>query len=394
MLYHLLNFVISLSCLFALNSMRQTKNLWLRKYFFVPARKSKTMALQIGGLPISISMSISIFIFYQKGLIINTEIKTLLAIFLVSSFFISLIGYLDDKVELRPVFKLFGQMFVCFIFSLISSLILENHYYSILTFLGIFVFSLATMNGSNLLDGVDTLCLKVAGINFMTFYVLGIIYELPITKELALIGLVPMFSFWFFNKEPAKIHLGEIGSSLLGYYYIFIAMVMFHERISGTLSGKLPIIVSCLAPLLLPCVELGFTFLRRIISGKSPFVGDRLHIHHLLIQHYKLSPSRTANTMAGIYFLDMLGTCYFIYEGQPIWAVSFSLIFKFSLYSFVANKFWLKRSIFSLSPRFIFNHLRKKDVTVINFKIVDQIDFQVFGRDSQEEEKKKNEKAS
>jgi UDP-GlcNAc:undecaprenyl-phosphate/decaprenyl-phosphate GlcNAc-1-phosphate transferase len=390
-MHHLLNAILTLLGLTALNSVRHTTIPLFKRYFFVPARKSKTMALQIGGLPIAFSMFITLLVYYFRGDIENQEIQTLLVVFLVSSVFISGIGYLDDKIELRPVYKLLGQMFVCFAFSFISSLVLENYYYSILTFLGLFIFSMAVMNGSNLIDGVDTLCLKIAAINFSTYYTLATIYQLEITKQISLIGLVPMICFWFFNREPAKIHLGEIGSSLLGYYYILISMVMFHEHLYGTLGGKLPIIVSCALPLLLPTTELGFTFLRRIINGKSPFVGDRLHVHHLLLNHFKFSPTKTANTISLIYLIDMAGTCYFIALSKPLWAVGFSLIFKFTLYAYIAVKFWLKPvHIEVISPRFIFNSLRKKDVTVINFKLVDKIDFQVIT----EEDSDKKDKAS
>jgi hypothetical protein len=54
------------------------------------------------------------------------------------------------------------------------------------------------------------------------------------------------------------------------------------------------ILMACSVPL----CELGISFLRRIYTKKSPFRGDKLHLHNILKSKYKFSASKTSSCMA------------------------------------------------------------------------------------------------
>ena len=89
---------------------------------------------------------------------------------------------------------------------------------------------------------------------------------------LALITSGAALGFLPFNWHPAKIFLGFSGTTILGFMLAILAI----------LSGaKLAI---AFLVLLIPAVDSIYTGIRRLLTGKSPFFGDKKHLHHLLLK--------------------------------------------------------------------------------------------------------------
>ena len=65
--------------------------------------------------------------------------------------------------------------------------------------------------------------------------------------------------------------MGDSGSHLLGFLLATISII------SG---GKIATAVLALG---LPVLDMLWSVIRRIKEGKSPFVADKLHLHHLLL---------------------------------------------------------------------------------------------------------------
>ena len=80
-----------------------------------------------------------------------------------------------------------------------------------------------------------------------------------------------------FNKNPAKIFMGDTGALFLG----FTLAVM---SVQGVF--KLHTVISFLVPLsifALPLLDTTVAIIRRVAHGKSPFSPDRGHLHHKLV---------------------------------------------------------------------------------------------------------------
>jgi UDP-GlcNAc:undecaprenyl-phosphate GlcNAc-1-phosphate transferase len=91
------------------------------------------------------------------------------------------------------------------------------------------------------------------------------------TQALALIVAGAFLGFLFWNMYPQKIMAGYGAGSLAGYFLAVLAI----------LSGaKIATTVMVLA---IPTADATFTIFRRISAGKSPFWGDRGHLHHKLM---------------------------------------------------------------------------------------------------------------
>lgn len=87
-----------------------------------------------------------------------------------------------------------------------------------------------------------------------------------------MIGAGSTLGFLVYNFYPAKIFPGDSGSYFLGFLIAVVAII------SGAKIG------TAILVMLVPLIDGVFTILRRIAQGKSPFSGDRKHLHHRLLE--------------------------------------------------------------------------------------------------------------
>src|SRR5207237_6368113 len=92
----------------------------------------------------------------------------------------------------------------------------------------------------------------------------------------ALAGAVLWFLIYNFN--PASIFMGDSGSLFLGYV-IGASSIHTHQKSSAVVSLLVPIVA-----LALPITDTALAMVRRALTGRSMFSGDREHIHHRLLQ--------------------------------------------------------------------------------------------------------------
>ncbi|MCI8478216.1 MAG: undecaprenyl/decaprenyl-phosphate alpha-N-acetylglucosaminyl 1-phosphate transferase [Oscillospiraceae bacterium] len=139
------------------------------------------------------------------------------------------------------------------------------------------VWIVAITNAVNLIDGLDGLAVGVSTISSMTLLVIALVVSegqvalLMAALSGACIGFLP------YNLNPAKIFMGDTGSTFLGFILAVVS-------IQGLF--KFYTIISFAVPFLmlgLPIFDTCFAFIRRIAHGQSPMRADRSHVHHRLI---------------------------------------------------------------------------------------------------------------
>jgi UDP-GlcNAc:undecaprenyl-phosphate GlcNAc-1-phosphate transferase len=86
-----------------------------------------------------------------------------------------------------------------------------------------------------------------------------------------------LLGFLRFNTYPAKIFMGDAGSQFLGHYLAVAAILLTDS--SRTMYSPLLALFIWGVPLLDTIGVMG----QRLMEGRSPFVGDRNHIHHKLL---------------------------------------------------------------------------------------------------------------
>jgi UDP-GlcNAc:undecaprenyl-phosphate/decaprenyl-phosphate GlcNAc-1-phosphate transferase len=236
-----------------------------------------------GGLPIFLAVLFSTLIFLP--------LTPIYVAILIAGVFVVLVGLLDDKYDLSPYLR-FLMNIVCalvvvaegvtvpFVTSPLggilhfSSITLSNIAVPVGSILAI-IWIVWVMNMLNWSKGVDgqmpgiaAISAIIIGIASLRFPVLG-----PHNIEASIMAFIVAggaIGFLFYNFYPAKIFPGY-SATILG----------FTIGILSILSGvKLATAVLVMG---VPAVDFLFTFTRRILSRKSPFRGDRQHLHHLLL---------------------------------------------------------------------------------------------------------------
>jgi UDP-GlcNAc:undecaprenyl-phosphate GlcNAc-1-phosphate transferase len=223
------------------------------------------------------------------------------------------VGIFDDIYQLGAKFKLVFQIMAALIV-VASGIKIEVIYgYSALSPYISYPLTICWIvgitNAINLIDGLDGLAAGVSSIASLSLFFVSIIFKrwdvAMITAALAgsTLGFLP------YNFNPAKIFMGDTGSTFLGFSLGVIS-------IQGTLKSYTAIAIAI--PLLvlgLPLFDTVFAVLRRLISGKSIMEADRGHLHHRLID---MGLSQRQSVVAMYTASGSLGLCAVVLAGRGV----------------------------------------------------------------------------
>lgn len=243
-------------------------------------RVHKRPTPRIGGLAI-------IFGFMVAALCFNNDWSNGTIATLIGAAILGLLGVVDDCKELDAKLKFIVQivaaLIVVFYGDIRISVFSNPNVFSPEPFVILPMWLSVTVtviwivfitNAVNFIDGLDGLAAGVSAIMSMSMVFIAISYH---EYTIAVLGLALMgscFGFLPFNFNPAKIFMGDTGSTFLGYMLAVLSIQgMFKSY--AVISFAVPLLM-----LGLPLFDALFAMLRRILSGKSPMVADRGHLHH------------------------------------------------------------------------------------------------------------------
>lgn len=231
-----------------------------------------------GGLALLFGIIISSFLFLP----LNQQALTII----IGGVLVVLVGTLDDKLDLSPylrfatnivvaAFPVFlGGIGIDFITSPAGGIL----HFETIPFLPqalAIAWIVWTMNMLNWSKGVDGQMPGIAAIAAITIGILSMRFyqtsEVITTIKLSFIIAGASLGFLLFNFYPAKIFPGY-GATILGFLLAIAAIL------GGTKLATAILVMG------VPTVDGIFTIFRRIINRRSPFVGDRGHFHHMLLQ--------------------------------------------------------------------------------------------------------------
>ncbi|SDL78080.1 glycosyltransferase family 4 protein [Chryseobacterium taihuense] len=248
------------------------------------ARKVHQTAIPlIGGLVIGIVVFLLLWISEDKSW------KDILPI-IITSYIMLFVGTLDDKTDIRAIYKLGIQICV--------SIIIATSGIRITTLYGLFgihemnvyfqyiltVLIITTaVNAYNLIDGIDGLAGSVAGVGFALFFIIALVEgNFGLARiGLLFVGSIAAFLRYNFSLKN-KIFLGNSGSLFLGYLLICLGIYItkFDRGQEEFPYG----IFFILFVFTIPVIDSVRVYADRISRGKSPFKADKSHIHHHLLQ--------------------------------------------------------------------------------------------------------------
>jgi UDP-GlcNAc:undecaprenyl-phosphate GlcNAc-1-phosphate transferase len=337
----------------------------------VTADKSENDALQVGGLPLWFFSLISLgTVFVRYPYLLSPGHQPILIAAGFSWIGVFLYGSLDDRFEIRPVVKLTAQLFLASVVCLTAATVISPTNSAIIFIIMTF-FSAVILNGANLIDGLDTLSFKVSAVIYFGYLLLAANIACLSALFLTAACFFIMCGFYFFNREPSVIHLGEVGVSCLGFSYIILSLLIYDGY--SKLNPPLYALTKALLPVVILLVEVGVSFLRRLFAGKSPFQGDKLHVHHILHRRYGFSASTASSLIAGSYLLFLSISCYLMEPLTSLISFIFLTLF-WTVWSFaVGASSWFRGQI---RINFLEAFLVKEEVKILpasslrNFRII------------------------
>ena len=276
-----------------------------------------------------------------------TENQNIILIFLLAIF---ILGLISDLKFLRSATKRFiVQTLIVLTFVITYDLQLQNTEIIILdkiltsnffNYLFVSFCILIVINGSNFLDGLNTLTIGYFLLIFcIIFYIENknyiVIDILSIDKIIYV--LVIVFLLNFFN----QLYLGDSGSYLLGFFTSIILLDIY--EINSNISPFFIILL-----LWYPCFETLFSILRKNIMNKSPLNPDINHLHQIIFYWIKIRfklGKLNANLISGLFinfynFIIFILSINFISNSQiQILIIMFNII----LYIFLYFKLFVNR---------------------------------------------------
>ena len=207
-----------------------------------------------------------IYVFFNK----NYELLSILPI--------GILGLIDDIFNINQIYRLIFQTINVF---LISFLFLDFNIFSNLQFfngfipLTVFFVGLTLVNFINFMDGID-------GLVAINMLLISLNYSLSNNMDLIYLPIV-LSIFLFYNWFPAKIFMGDAGSTFLGLllFYIIFSDNDLHSSIISLLTASALLMDSLI------CILRRMYYKENIFSPHKKHLYQRLHQNGM--SHSKVS---------------------------------------------------------------------------------------------------------
>ncbi len=206
-------------------------------------------------------------------------------LFLIPAVLISLMGFADDIKNLSFKIKFAVQILAAILaVVLIGANIpyVANPFNHSKIEFGIFgpviavIWIVGITNAINLSDGLDGLAAGLSAIAALALAFTSARVDTT-TAYIALAVFASAVAFLRYNFHPAKTFMGDTGSQLLGFTLAVIS-IKGASLSASALSLAIPILA-----LGIPILDTAYAFIRRMAKGDNPFLPDKMHIHHQLL---------------------------------------------------------------------------------------------------------------
>ena len=294
-LNHFLFFILALGLSLYLNRYLNTSFNLNKMFDPITDRSSHRLnATRSGGLAMFFTFCVCYGVGKAAGLI-EINLYALLCFCLIA-----LIGVGDDLFNIKYREKFFLQLFAGIVMLQSGYMIdsfhgvfgIEELPYSLSVAVSLFVF-IVVVNSLNLIDGIDGLA-SLLSLKF--FFVMGAILSVS-SKEMELVvpavaGALVGFLVYNFNPNK-KVFLGDTGSLLLGSVMAFFIFYTLNTSSFIVTDGYMSRPLFVILLLIYPLTDTLRAFIIRVYKKQSPFIADRIHLHHRLlnkdVSHWRAS---------------------------------------------------------------------------------------------------------
>ncbi|WPP53296.1 glycosyltransferase family 4 protein [Catalinimonas niigatensis] len=312
----------------------------------------------LGGIAIFASMVITFLLATPESNTSTVNIHLIIPSLVILFF----IGLKDDILVIDPYKKLLAQVLAATLVIYFTDIRISNLFgilgmyeisYAPSFVITLFVIIVIT-NAYNLIDGIDGLAAGIGIVAALAFGVYFYIVGIHWATVLAVVSVGSLLAFIRFNfSKASKIFMGDSGSLVIGFTLSLLAVKFIqHNQVYNNFHIPNAPTIAILI-LAVPLFDTLRVFTHRIASGIGPFVADRNHIHHFIIDngfshlHATLLLSFSSISLVGI-------SCYFFASASVSYSFA-TLIVTFILYSLI-----IRRDVIVKKPYINEERLREK----------------------------------
>ncbi len=231
-----------------------------------------------GGLGIAFA-----YLFAVSYLLATAQIEFFIwASLCLSGLLLLVTGYIDDRNHILARWRLLTQLTAVLIglgfLGAFPSIQFFTWQFSFewLLYIIVVIFALWWINLFNFMDGIDGIA-AMQGLTmlFSAIFLIQISSSDPLVVEsaeiLLLSLLVAILGFLLMNWSPARLFMGDAGSTFLAYALLFLALYCFKGQLLSLWVWL--ILAACFL------VDASYTLLRRILTGQTWYEAHRSHAY-------------------------------------------------------------------------------------------------------------------
>ncbi|MGK7926017.1 MAG: glycosyltransferase family 4 protein [Spirulina sp.] len=288
-LYHLIAFLIS--AIVVLWSTPVVKTIGLKSGHVDRPNERKVHEqpmVRLGGVSIFIGTISALIIVYFLGGFNDLPLQEQGSLWgvLLGGIGFFLIGLADDLFNLSPIWRLLMQIAVSasvwymgvrieFLSIPFDNGLVHTGWLS----LPITVLWLTGMpNAINWIDGLDGLAAGVSGIAAVVMLIVTLFMDQPAAALIAAALAGGALGFLRYNFNPAQIFMGDGGAYFMGFTLAGVGTIGLVKSTAVT-AVLLPYLI-----LAVPILDMSAVIIARLRHGKSPFLADKRHLHHRLLE--------------------------------------------------------------------------------------------------------------
>ena len=195
-------------------------------------------------------------------------------IYIVLAAILALVGWRDDLLSLSPNYRFVVQGLVAGIsilgmgyFRIVRIPLLGQLDLGAIGIVITFLWIIGMINAYNFMDGIDGMAGGVAVVAGLGWMILSSNVHNPFVFWVALSIAATSLGFLAHNWPPAKIFMGDVASTFLGYSFAVLPLL------SASQSGDALTVGTLLMWIVI--MDTFVTFLRRLVKGENVFSGHR-----------------------------------------------------------------------------------------------------------------------
>jgi UDP-GlcNAc:undecaprenyl-phosphate GlcNAc-1-phosphate transferase len=210
----------------------------------------------LGGLAIYLGVIVT--------LLVRAPMDSRVLLMMAASFVVMLIGVADDRLDLHSRYRLLLQVGVALG---LSGLGVRFHFFPwvALDHLVTAFWIVGVINAMNCLDCADGAAGGTCAVIFGTLAALAAAHQRSFVNQAALAGLGAVLGFLLYNRPPARVFMGDTGSTFLGLMVAVLAILATRQPVGAWHVPPAPFILT------IPVLDIIWVHSRRYQAGITAF---------------------------------------------------------------------------------------------------------------------------